>query len=145
MNEIEIWVPGEVRPAGSKRGFRNKKTGRIIITDANPKAKDWKASVAHAACEVVAEVLTCPLAVRMDFIFTRPKGHYGSGKNCGALKDSAPPHPAGRPDCGKAARGTEDALTGIVWRDDSQIVTEVLTKRYGPQAGCRIRVREEKA
>jgi Holliday junction resolvase RusA-like endonuclease len=80
----------------------------------------------------------------MDFIMPRPKGHYRSGKHAGEVKDGAPPYPAVKPDAGKLARGTEDALTGIVWRDDSQIVTEVLTKRYGPQAGCRIRVREEK-
>ncbi len=39
---------------------------------------------------------------------------------------------------------TEDALRGILWRDDAQIVTQVATKRYGPQAGAWIRVVEEK-
>jgi Holliday junction resolvase RusA-like endonuclease len=32
----------------------------------------------------------------------------------------------------------EDALTGIVWEDDSQIIDERLTKRYGTPAGVLI-------
>lgn len=32
------------------------------------------------------------------------------------------------PDVLKLARGVEDALTGIVWRDDAQIVNESLSK-----------------
>ena len=32
--EISFWVPGIPKPAGSKRGFVNRKTGGVIITDA---------------------------------------------------------------------------------------------------------------
>jgi predicted short-subunit dehydrogenase-like oxidoreductase (DUF2520 family) len=41
----------------------------------------------------------------------------------------------------KLARGVEDALTGIVWRDDAQIVVEHLEKRYGSPARCEVRVK----
>jgi Holliday junction resolvase RusA-like endonuclease len=38
-----------------------------------------------------------------------------------------------RPDATKLWRPTEDALTGIVWRDDSQIIRQLVRKRYcGP-------------
>ena len=38
------------------------------------------------------------------------------------------------PDVLKLARGVEDALTGIVWRDDAQIVNESLNKVVGAAA-----------
>lgn len=142
-NEIRFWVPGVPQPGGSKRPFFNKHTGRAQVVEANPRAKDWRASVAQAAEGKVTELLVCPLRVRFDFVFVRPKGHYRTGKNAGMLKDGAPPFPAGRPDALKVGRSTEDALKGIIYRDDSQIVTELLTKRYGPQAGCLVTIRPE--
>jgi Holliday junction resolvase RusA-like endonuclease len=57
------------------------------------------------------------------------------------LKGSAPEWPVARPDALKLARAAEDALTGIVWADDAQIVVERLGKVFGPREGCRVRVR----
>jgi Holliday junction resolvase RusA-like endonuclease len=142
MDELTFWVPGIPQPGGSKRGFFNHKTGHVIITEDAKRSKDWRASVSQAASQVAKEMLTVPLKVRFDFVFPRPKGHFGTGKNAGVLRKTAPAFPAGRPDVLKCSRSTEDALTGILWRDDSQIVTEMLTKRYGDQAGAWIRVRE---
>jgi Holliday junction resolvase RusA-like endonuclease len=144
--EIDIWVPGVPQPGGSKRGFYNPKLGRAQVVDANDaKVKPWRACVSQAAADAVSAVLEGPLRVRFDFVYTRPKGHYGSGKNAGILKRNAPPFPAVKPDTTKLVRPAEDALKGILWKDDSQIVTQAATKRYGEQAGCRIRVAQEKA
>jgi Holliday junction resolvase RusA-like endonuclease len=46
-----------------------------------------------------------------------------------------------RPDVLKLARAAEDALTGIVWRDDSQIVHETLAKVYGEPERLEVAVR----
>lgn len=89
-------------------------------------------------------MLEGPLRVRFDFVFPRPAGHFGTGKNASVLKPSAPPYPAQRPDTTKLVRSAEDALKGILWRDDSQIVSQFATKRYGPQAGMAITVAPEK-
>lgn len=142
---FECFVPGIPQPGGSKRGFFVRGLNRVVISDANPKAKDWKTSVAQVASEAAKgiEIMTGPLKVRMDFVWPRPKGHYRTGKHKGEIRDSAPQYHTVRPDAGKVARSTEDALTGILWRDDSQIVTEILTKRYGPIPGCTITVRPE--
>ena len=143
--EISFFVAGIPQPAGSKRGFYNRKINRVIITDDNPKSRDWKTSVAQVASEAVNGMgpLTVPLKARFDFVFPRPKGHYRSGKNANTLRDSAPQFPGVRPDTTKCIRGFEDALTGIVWKDDAQIVTQIATKRYGPIPGCTITVRPE--
>ena len=42
----------------------------------------------------------------------------------------------------KLARAVEDALTGIVWRDDAQIVDEQLSKVYGEPARVEVDVAE---
>jgi Holliday junction resolvase RusA-like endonuclease len=127
---IEFTVFGQPQPGGSKRAFRTK-TGQIVVTDANPKAQPWKTLVAQEAGEVMEgrEVLRGPLSVRFAFYFRRPKGHYGKK----GLLPSAPAYPASRPDCLKAARAVEDALSGVVYRDDAQIVHEVLEKHYGTE------------
>ncbi len=145
MKELQFYVPGIPQPGGSKRGFVNKDTGKVSVVDSNKNVYSWRAAVAQAAMEAFgdAPLLTEALAVRFQFIFTRPKGHFGSGKNAGVLKKSAAPYPAGRPDVLKCSRAAEDALTGVIWRDDAQIVTEVITKRYGEHAGAWVMVREQ--
>ena len=134
-----ITVYGSAQPAGSKRAFTV--NGRAQITDANPRSREWKDRVAQAAGEQYGgELIEGPLSVDMIFYSPRPKGHYGTGRNAARLKDSAPEYPIGRPDVLKLARAVEDALTGVVYRDDALIVDEVLHKRYGEPACCAIKV-----
>lgn len=72
-----------------------------------------------------------PLTGAVELVVTiyrpRPKTNYNSK---GELKDDAPTYPATRPDTLKQVRAIEDALTGIVWKDDSQVVDHVLYKRF---------------
>jgi Holliday junction resolvase RusA-like endonuclease len=127
--ELVLEVRGKPQPAGSKSAFV--RAGRAVVVDANPKSRPWKDQVAQAAADLMAgrALLEGPLEVEMRFYITRPQSHYGSkGLNA---KGRAHPRPVTRPDLLKWARGCEDALTSVVWRDDSQIVTEVLSKHYG--------------
>ena len=45
-----------------------------------------------------------------------------------------------RPDIDKLARAVLDALTGIVWVDDDQVVELVCRKRWWVEGGVRIQV-----
>lgn len=135
-------VDGTPRPAGSKRAFvpRGKdgkpvmRNGRVLTTvvDANPKSKDWKTDISLAAKQLRGDLplLQGPLQVSFTFRLRRPKNHYRTGKNAALLKDDAPQFPICKPDALKLARAVEDALTGIVWVDDAQIVRESLWKVY---------------
>jgi Holliday junction resolvase RusA-like endonuclease len=143
MSSFQLTVYGEAQPAGSKRGFKNPRTGAVIVTDANPKSKGWKAQVAQAAGEKFeGELLDGPLFVAFTFRRPRPRSHYGTGRNRGFVKPSAPAFPTTRPDALKLARGVEDALTGVVWTDDARIVTELLEKRWGEPARVEIEIKE---
>jgi len=135
MNQkLSFVVYGDPKPAGSKRAFRTK-TGKTVVVDTSGSSGyRWRMAVREAALAAVEEepeslplFPTEPLKVTMAFRFERPKGHYNKH---GALRNSAPYYHIVRPDVLKLARAVEDALTGIVWRDDSQIVCENLMKTY---------------
>ena len=113
---VTFFVPGKPATAGSKKGFVNKKTGRVIITEDCRRSKTWREAVRQTAVEVVGErpVLTGALMVDMTFYLPRPKSHYGTGRNQRKVKPSAPRYHTKKPDLTKIIRSTEDALTGIV-------------------------------
>lgn len=134
---IQFFVPGKAQPAGSKRGFAIKKggvyTGRVSITDANKKSKPWKEQVAAEAKKVAPVVpFSCALRLRVFFFMERPK----------SVKPNERPFPTVKPDTTKLLRGLEDACTGILWRDDAQIVSQHVYKRYGTP-GVHVEVSEE--
>ena len=129
---VRFWVPGVPAPGGSKRAFvRN---GKAHLVDDAKRNKEWRATVAQVASEHASQTLQGPLRMTLTFVFTRPAGHFGKT----GLRRSAPKHPTVRPDLTKLVRSTEDAMLGIVYGDDSQIVTQVALKLYGGQAGCEV-------
>lgn len=141
---LDFTVPGIPAPGGSKRfvGF-GKKTGRAILIDAaGQKNKDWRNAVAWAGKEAIGlqPLMSGPLRVDFTFLMPRPKGHLNSK---GEVKPSAPAYPITKPDALKLARSTEDALTGVVWGDDSQTACLTINKLYaapGQPTGARIHI-----
>lgn len=135
--EVEFIVYGEPRPQGSKRAFagRNKHGQlKVRVVDDNPHTKSWRQEVAIAARAAWNRPLldrSVPVRLSLCFVRPRPESHYGTGKNSGVLKATAPAYPTQRPDTLKLARAVEDALTGVVWTDDSQAVRHELSKDWG--------------
>ena len=145
MTVVEFVVPGIAQQAGSKRIVPSGRPGgRLHITDDNPKARDWMRAVAAAAMAAndSAGLLEGPLRLVVSFYIVRPKGHYGTGKNARRLGAAAPRWPTKRPDTTKLLRAVEDGLTGVLWRDDSQVVVQEVEKIFGAPARCEIRVEE---
>jgi Holliday junction resolvase RusA-like endonuclease len=148
---LRFTVLGKPEPAGSKRAFTNPRTGKAMVVDANKNAAPWKQQVAGAARVAFYDeaghrrpsaLLEGPISLSVRFYVKRPRGHYGTGKNADRLRRSAPRYPTTKPDATKLLRGVEDALTGIVWRDDAQIVDQYVAKRYGTPERCEIAVEE---
>lgn len=137
---LRFRVPGIPRPGGSKRAFVNKKTGRAIITEDCTRSKDWRSVVTAFAHDAMMghELFTGPIAVEFIFYLARPKGHFRTGAHAGEIRTFAPIYPAVKPDTTKYVRSTEDAMTGIVWRDDAQIVDQTAYKRYCNAPDCAI-------
>lgn len=141
---IQFWVPGKALPAGSKRSFQHKVTGKIVVTDANPKSKGWKEQVRVVARTHMggSPPLTGPVAVDFVFNVLRPKSHLRSDGVNLSMEGQRKPWPTSKPDLLKLARGVEDALTGIVYEDDAQIVFETMRKQWSQIEGVQVRVQE---
>lgn len=136
MNNFCLVIKGvKPEPAGSKRAFPMKtKTGKVrsVIVDANAKSRPWKTHVSVMAQEALPkgfELYEGGLSCMIHFYVPRPAGHYNSKGNLNK-QGIGKPYPTSKPDVLKLARGVEDALTGIVWKDDAQIVVEHLLKRW---------------
>jgi Holliday junction resolvase RusA-like endonuclease len=65
------------------------------------------------------------LTVVVDAIWMLPRS---------ASKRNPPTHKASRPDADNIGKQIGDALNGVVWRDDAQIVDIRVRKLYGPAA-----------
>jgi crossover junction endodeoxyribonuclease RusA len=142
MTQIEFSVLGQPQTAGSKKGFYQPKLKRVIITDDNRKSRSWKEQVASAANQVFkGPLLREALTMRLTFYRVRPKGHFKSDGGLGR-QGIASIGPSTRPDLLKLARAVEDALKGVVYVDDAQIIDERLFKRWGEPARVDVLIKE---
>ena len=91
----------------------------------------------------VTETMTGPVRVSCEFAFERPKSHFGSGKNAGKLKSSAPVYHTQKPDIDNLVKFVNDCLNGVAYRDDSQIVMIHADKVWGEQARTEVWLEQE--
>ena len=102
-----------------------------MITSTNKNLKDWRTLVALAAQEH-AKMHEGPVQLIVTFVLPRPKS---LPKKVRAMTK--------RPDLDKLVRATCDALTGIMWKDDSQITYISAIKIYETEVapiGARISI-----
>ncbi len=127
---ISFEVRGIPQQKGSKQMFWAKKRQRPIVVDMNPKAKGWQQTVALTAQRYAPDngLWLGPVALELLFTLAKPK----------SLPKQRPSWAIRRPDLGKLARTIEDALTGVVYKDDSQIIYESLKKEYGNAPGVSV-------
>ena len=141
MTARRFSVLGLPAPQGSKTHVGD---GRMV--ESSKRVKPWRRQVAAAYVDHdFGDVLIGPLALTVDFYLPRPKAHYGTGRNAGALKPSAPAEHLTMPDLDKLTRAVGDALTRLAWRDDSQIVAWHAYKHYATTTttvGAQITIQE---
>lgn len=132
---ISFHVAGRPIPQGSMRPMVSASTGRPFVKQA-PALAVWRADVAEAARRAGCLPRQGPVKVNLVFSFARPKAHYGTGRNAGRLKDSAPESPINRAtgDLDKLARAVLDALSQVAYEDDSQVVLLAAMKRFSEDA-----------
>jgi hypothetical protein len=139
-------VPGKPQTAGSKSAFVNPKTGKAIVTESGSgeskaRKRTWRGDLRdageHARGEAwgLSEPTDTALDVLFVFVRARASADLRSGSE-GIVKVRAlGARPVKRPDALKMARAAEDALTGVLWLDDAQIVEERLSKAFGDDVG----------
>lgn len=80
-----------------------------------------------------SEPFLTPLSLSVDFYIQRPRSHYGTGRNVGKLKPSAPKCNIKKPDIDNYIKFIMDAMNGIVYKDDSQVVCVKAWKLYAEE------------
>jgi len=127
-DEIQFFVPGKPVAQGSKRHV-----GKGVMVEMLKDLAPWRQAVAeYAKLAAGNEQMLGPLRLRALFTFSRPSAHFGTGRNMGKLKASAPIWRDANPDIDKLLRAVCDGLTasGVI-RDDRYIVQIEGEKRYG--------------
>lgn len=157
MNEIEtsetikLIIPGEPRAQERHRSVIMPKKGAVIFEALNEETgkmekfyrkKDlfmhnydpcWKIKK-NISRMIIALAPDTPLRgpVRVDrfYYFSYLKGHYGTGKNAGKVKLSAPTLKATEPDIDNFDKLLFDVLNGLFIKNDGQIALGIQGKLY---------------
>jgi Holliday junction resolvase RusA-like endonuclease len=148
---FSFFVAGIPRTAGSKRpGQGTTKFGKTrIVDDSGERGRQWRKDVGTTALlqraqQGVTEPIAPGVAVRLDLELRlpRPQKHLDAQGNVKLGYLTA--RPTSRPDTTKMLRAAEDALTGVLWYDDGQVVETHVRKVYTlgrrEPAGALIRV-----
>lgn len=132
--QVSFEIVGKAAPAGSKKGFV--RGGHVSVVDASERTKPWQALVQDRAIEAMQaggiDLIEGPVVTSFLFVEPRPQSHYNSKGELNKLGQSKP-FPTKKPDALKLARAVEDALSGIVYKDDSLVVLGKQAKVYGPR------------
>lgn len=140
MNTLTVRVDGEPKAQPRPRAFS--RGGHARVYDPGT-AEGWKSLIAEAMRpNVPHEPITGPVEVSLVFEFSRPKAHFRTGKHSAELRPDAPEYHTAKPDRDNLDKAVLDVLTTLgVLKDDSQVCTGIISKRYGARPGATIRVR----
>lgn len=119
---VTFTVHGRPAPQGSKKVVGSKKNGKAILVESSKGVKPWRQDVALYAFEAMRgkPLFTTAVFLEVTFFMARPA----------SISPKKRMWPCVAPDLSKLVRSTEDALKGIVWYDDSLVVSTRSHKRY---------------
>ena len=135
MQEYSIMIPGDAVPQGRPRVVRI--GGRTIAYDP-PKSKAYKALVrGYASQSAPKEPLDGAVTLYVQIYRSVPKS-WSKKKREAAIAGVI--QPTTKPDVSNVVKGIEDALNGIWYKDDSQIVHEYSMKQYAREPGVIVKM-----
>ena len=122
-----VW--GTAAPQGSKRHL-----GKGVMVESSTRLLPWRQDVRFAALERRPPDwdMTTPMQLDLTFWFARPASHYGTKNGITYLKANAPAQPvsARLGDIDKLSRAVLDALSGVAYLDDRQVIQLEARKAY---------------
>lgn len=134
---VSFVVPGQPVGKGRPRASRTPKGVRLHTPD---KTVNYEALVATAAQGAMRDAapIEDPCEVLMEIRLAVPLSWSAKKRNQafdGVL------HPTKKPDMDNVVKAIFDAINGVVWQDDVQVVRLIATKRYGRTPGVTVAVR----
>lgn len=130
-----ITIEGTARPQGSKRHV-----GKGVMIESSKHVANWRQWVRLKASQAMAgrPQILGPVQIAILFEFDRPKKH----STTKGVRKNAPQYHTCKPDADKLLRAILDALTGVCFRDDSQVACCLVRKHYGRTAQTVIDIAE---
>lgn len=133
---FEYWVPGPPAAKGSMSAYPMRIPGsdkyRCVMTHDSADVRKWQDQIMLASKHRYprADVCIGPIKVALQFAVPRPRSHIT--KDGARLRKNAPAHPTlhSTKDVDKLARCILDALTGVFFKDDSQVIDLYASKAY---------------
>ena len=127
MTQI-FYILGDPRPQGRPRFY---KRGNFIGVCDPKESRNYKQTLAaQIAAQNPVYIQDGAISLECEFIFARPK----------TLPKKVVDHTK-KPDLDNLLKALKDAMTGIVWHDDAQIVSLSARKDYGDVPGIKMVVR----
>ena len=134
---IRLTISGEAVAQGRPRAVRRGNSVRLYDP---AKSRNYKAYVRMtAALAYKGALLDGEIALKIA-IYRLPPQSWSKAKTALALAGGI--RPATKPDLTNSAKGIEDALNGLIWRDDAQIVHLELDKFYAAEPRVEITVKK---
>lgn len=123
---IKFTIPGEATAQGRPRAGKTK-TGKTRMYDPQ-KSKDYKSYVRLVASQYMPKnQLEGQISMHLKIYRQIPKS---MTKKLRKASIEEIHRPITKPDCSNIAKGIEDALNGLIYKDDSQIVDLHVSKFY---------------
>ena len=98
-----------------------------IVHNKSAELMNWRSLIAIQARKAGCQPIEGAIEIKLNFIYQKPK----------TVKRDLPTKP---PDLDKVIRSCLDALSGVAYVDDGQVVSIVATKRYGAVPGVEIEI-----
>lgn len=133
---IELIILGDPKSQKRHRSTRIGGFTRQYDPSAADK-KDFLSIVQNNAPEVPFDF---PLFVDLEFHFSRPKNHFGTGSKSEILKANAPEWHTSKMDVDNLMKLIFDALNKVYWKDDGVICRCHVIKKYSDKPRTIIRI-----
>ena len=121
---------------------RFKRVGNFVQTYTPNKTATWEETVRQAAKNAMGttDLLETPVTMALYFRLPMPQS-WSKKRKEGALKGLEAP--TKKPDWDNLGKAVSDALNGVIFKDDSQIVSAHVRKIYSAVPGVDIYVSED--
>lgn len=129
---ITFTVYGIPQTKGSTRMWKAPNMKFPVITNMNKKNKPWSQTVSAMAQEHRLEGCPYEGPIKLSLIFRMPIPK--------SLPKRTPSFMVKAPDLDKMVRSIKDSLSGVLYRDDRQVVCVEAHKIYGTEPGVIVRV-----
>lgn len=103
---------------------------KAFVSTYDPSANEKKKFLKAIEGLVPKEPWDCPIKMVVKVYCSRPKYHYGTGRNEGKLKDNAPLWKTTKPDSDNHQKFFKDSMNKVFFTDDSNVCHSEIYKFY---------------